>query len=289
LPSCENKFIVAIHTVDVYFEKCLFADLSHLHRQQDLEVDTGGWNIHDITVVSDTRLLVTVCGMEKVMLVDSQTGGTVAQLTLQAGPFRVCMWDNNTAVVSLDRQKVQFINIKGDSLQLGPSFSVNGNVRGVGRSGDRLIVSYVSPPWLEVLATDGRVMHTFSIKAAGRDVFQSPEYIATSTDGMVYVSDAGNSTITQLDMNLRVTRTYSDPILLRPHGIISVSADQVLVCIYDNNRILLLCPSTSVITSILEQQDGIKDPWALTFSPSQRKLYAVPWDGSGRIQVFQQQ
>jgi len=252
-------------------------------------VDTGGNSIHDITVVSDTRLLVPVYWMKKVMLVDSQTGGTVAQLRLQDRPRNVCMWDNNTAVVTLVGRKVQFININGDSLQLGRTFSVNGNVRGVGRSGDRLIVSYLSPPWLEVLAMDGRVMHTFSIKAAGRDVFQSPEYIATSTDGMVYVSDADNSTITQLDMNLRVTRTYSDPMLQRPYGIISVSADQVLVCSNGNDRILLLCPSTGVITSILEQQDGIHRPWALTFSPTQRKLYVVPWDGSGRIQVFQQQ
>jgi len=268
----------------------MFPDLSHLHRQQDLEVDSGGWPIYDITVVSDTRLLVAVYRMKKVMLVDSQTGGTVAQLTLQAHPHRVCMWDNTTAVVTLDGQKVQFININGDSLQFGRSFSVNGYVWGVGRSGDRLIVSYDSPPWLEVLTVDGRVMHTFSNKAAGRDVFKSPLYfIATSTDGMVYVSDAGNSTITQLDVNLRVTRTYSDPMLQGPGGIISVSEDQVLVCSYDNQSILLLCPTTCVITSILGQQDGIQWPVALTFSPSQRKLYVVPDDRSGRIQVFQQQ
>ena len=198
------------------------------------------------------------------------------------------MWDNNTAVVTLYGQKIQFVNVNGDSLKLGPSFSVNGDVWGVGRSGDRLIVSYVSPPGREVLAMDGRVMHTFSIKAAGRDVFQSPEYIATSTDGMVYVSDADNSTITQLDMNLRVTRTYSDPMLQGPCGIISVSADQVLVCSQANHRILLLCPSTGVITSILEQQDGIEKPFALTYSPSQRKLCVVPAGGGGTIQVFQQ-
>jgi len=59
----------------------MFPDLSHLHRQQDLEVDTGGSLI--FTEVSDTRLLLPVNGMNNVMLVDSQTGGTVAQLTLQ--------------------------------------------------------------------------------------------------------------------------------------------------------------------------------------------------------------
>jgi len=271
------------------FSHCvfIFPDLCQLHRQQDLKVDTDGWGIYDITVMSDNRLLVTVNGMKKVMLMDSQTGGTVAQLTLQDYPFTVCMWDNNTAVVTLDGQKVQFISINGDSLKMGKSFSVNGDVCGVGRSGDRLIVMYLSAPWLEVLSMDGRVMHTFSNKAAGRDVFKDPYFITTSTDNMVYVSDADTSTITQLDMNLCVTRTYSDAILQAPCEIISVSTDQVLVCSQANHRILLLCLSTGVITSILEQQDGIKTPRALTYSPSQRKLYVVSDGGAGTIQVFQ--
>ena len=266
----------------------MFPDLCQLHRQQDLKADTGGYGgISDITVVSDTRLLAVVWWGSRVMLVDSQTGGTVAQLTLQANPRRVCMWDNTTAVVTLVGQKVQFININGDSLKMDRSLSVNGNVYGVGRSGDRLVVSYLSPPGLEVLSLDGKVMHTFNNKAAGRDVFKDPYFITISTDGMVYVSDGGNSTITQLDMSLRVTRTYSDAMLHTPRGIISISADQVLVCSYGNHRILLLCPSTGVITSILGQQDGIEKPYALTYSPSQRKLYVVPYDGVGTIQVFQ--
>jgi len=266
----------------------MFQDLCQLHRQQNLKVDTGLWGgIEDITVVSDTRLLAAMWGRSRVMLVDSLTGGTVAQVIPQADPYRVCMWDNNTAVVTLNGRKVQFININGDSLKMGRSFSVDRDVCGVGRSGDRLIVSYESPPGLEVLSMNGRVMHTFSNRAAGRDVFKIPYFITTSTDGMVYVSDEGNSTITQLDMNLCVTRTFSDPMLQAPHGIISVSADQVLVCSHGNHRILLLCPSTGVITSILEQQDGIEKPYALTYSSSQRKLYVVS-GGAKTIQVFQQ-
>jgi len=268
----------------------MVSDLSQLQRQQDLKVDTGdGWSIWDISVVSDTRVLVTVRGEGKVRLVDSQTGGTVAHITLQPDPRRVCMCDNNTAVVTWWwKKKVQFININGDSLTLGQSLSVNGYVRGIARSEEGLVVSYTSSPWLEVLALNGRVLHRFK-PVAGRDVFKWPLFIAASADGMIYVSDWGTSTIKQLDSILRVTKTFSDPMLQEPHGIIHVSADQVLVCSYDNHRILLLCPSTGVITSILDKKDGIVEPWALTFSQSQRKLYVVPNDRSGRSQVFQQQ
>jgi len=221
--------------------------------------------------------------------VNSQTGGTVAQITLKSYPCRVCMFNNIMAIVTLEGKSLQLININGDSLELGRSFSVNGDVWGVARSEDNIVVSYVSHPWLQVLSMDGTVMHTFNTRAAGGDVFKWPSFIATSADGMVYVSDRETSTITQLDSNLHVSRTYSDPILQNPRGIISVSADQELVCSRDNNKILLLCPSTGAITSILGQQDGIKEPWALTYSPSQKKLYVVPNETSGRIQVFQQQ
>jgi len=251
-------------------------------------VYTYGVDIHDISVVSDTRLLVNVWEVRKVMLVDSQTGATVAHITLEHTPSRVCMWDNNTAVVTLwSEKKVQCIDIHGDSLTLGQSLKVNEYVWGIARSEEGLVVSYRSSPWLEVLAVNGSVLHRFK-PAAGRGVFKWPYFIATSADNMVYVSDRGTSTITQLDSNLRVTKTFSDPMLHEPRGIISVSADQVLVCSRGNDRILLLCPSTGVITSILDQQDGIEKPWALTFSPSQRKLYVVP-EESGRVQIFQQQ
>jgi len=201
----------------------------------------------------------------------------------------VCMIDNIRAVVTLEDKSLQFININGDCLELGRSIRVKGNVWGISRSEDRLIVSYVSPPGLEVLSMDGRVIHTFINQAAGVDVFNGPSFISTSADGMIYVSDCNKSTITQLDSNLRVTRTYSDPILQNPFGIICVNADQVLVCSQGSNRIVLLCPSTGAITSLLGQQDGIEKPYALTYSPSQKKLYVVPDKWSGRIQVFQQQ
>jgi len=265
----------------------MFPAFSQLQRQEDIKVNTGGKEIFDIAVVSDTRLLVIVYGIKKVILVNSQTGGTVAQITLKGHPHSVCMFNNIMAVVTL-RLCLQLINIHGDIIQLGRSFSVSGNVSGVARSEDKIVVSYVAPPGLQVLSMDGTVMHTFNTRAVGGYVFKCPLFITTSTDGMVFVSDRAKATVTQLDSNLHVTRTYSDPILQNPQGIISVSADQVLVCSPGNHRILLLCPSTGAITSILGQQDGIKWPRALTYSPSQKKLYVVV-EYLGIIQVFHQQ
>ena len=254
----------------------MFPAFSQLQRQEDIKVNTGGKEIFDIAVVSDTRLLVIVYLNKRVILVNSQTGGTVAKVSLKSNPRSVCMFNNIMAVVTLSDKSLQFININGDILELGRSFRLNGDVCGVARSEDKIVVSYGSPPWLQVLSMDGTIMHTFNTRAAGGDEVKWPVFIATNADGMVYVSDLDKSTFKQLDSNLHVIRTYSDPILQDPRGIICVSADQVLVCSLNNHKILLLCPSTGAMTSILGQQDGIKEPWALTYSPSQKKLYVVP-------------
>jgi len=267
----------------------MFPALSQLQRQEDIKVDAGDWSIFDIAVVSDTRLLVIVYLNKRVILVNSQTGGTVAKVSLKSNPRSVCMFNNIMAVVTLSDESLQLITINGDSLYLGRSLRLNGNVWGVARSEDKIVVSYELPPGLQVLSMDGTVMHTFNTRTAEGDLFKCPWFIGTSADGMVFVSDSNKSTITQLDSNLQVIGTYSDPILQDPRGIICVSADQVLVCSRDNHRILLLCPSTGAITSILDQQGGIKEPRALTYSPSQKKLFVVPTERSGRVQVFQQQ
>jgi len=267
----------------------MFPAYSQLQKQQDIKVDTDDERIFDIAVVSDTRLLVIVKSKKRVILVNSQTGGTVAKITLKCFPRRVCMFNNIMAVITLGDKNLMFININSDSLELGRSLRLNGDVWGVAGSQDTIIVSYAAPPWLQVLSMDGRVMHTFVNQGVERVMFKRPFFITTSADGMVYVSDKDTSTVTQLGSNLHVIKTYSDPILQYPRKIISVSADQVLVCSRGNDRILLLCPSKGTITSILGQQDGIKKPRALTYSPSQKKLYVVPDENSGRIQVFQQQ
>jgi len=245
--------------------------------------------MYDITMMSDTRLLATVNTAKKVMLVDSQAGRTVDQISLKNYPRGVCIWDNNTAAVTLMKNKVQLININDNSLTLGNFLNANGDVWGIARSNDRLVVSYSSPPWLKTLSIEGKVINRYDYKKPGGNVFEKPNFIATNTDGMVFVSDLGKSTITQLDCNLLVTSTYPDPILQRSRGIISFSADHVLVCIQGDHRILKLCTSTGAISSLLQEEDGIEDPYALTYSSSQRKLYVVPYGRSGRIQIFQQQ
>ena len=120
--------------------------------------------MYDITMMSDTRLLATVNTAKNVVLVDSQAGRTVDQISLKNYPRGVCIWDNNTAAVTLMKNKVQLININDNSLTLGNFLNANGDVWGIARSNDRLVVSYSSPPWLKTLSIEGRVMNRYDYK-----------------------------------------------------------------------------------------------------------------------------
>ena len=153
-------------------------------------------------MVSDIRLLIIVNSNQRVIVVNSHSGSTVAKVTLNSNPCRVCMFNNIMAAVTLRDTSLQFININDDSIELGRSFSLEGEVCAVARSEDKIVVSFVPHHWLQVLSIDGTVMHTFNTRTAGEDVFKRLSLIAASADGMFYVSDGGTSTITQLGSNL---------------------------------------------------------------------------------------
>jgi len=265
------------------------ADESSLRRQPPIDVNIGVYNIKDITVVSDARFLATcaLSGLGKLLLVDSEVKKNVAEIQLPGHtPQRICMIDDTTAVVSLGNNKqILFVNIKDDVLVLGKLLSVNGNVFGIAAHANRLVVSYNNPPRIEMMSRNGNVLHCLDNHTAGRDVMKDPHFIASSDYGMLYVTDWELATVTLLDSTLRVVRTFTDPLLQGPCGIVSVSSKEVLVNSWGNSKILLLCPSTGTCTSILQERDGIQKPYALGYSKSQKKVF-VQGDNTGNIQVF---
>jgi len=168
------------------------ADESSLRRQPPIDVNIGVYNIKDITVVSETRFLATFdcVFVGKLVLVDSEVRTNVAEIPMPGKPHRLCMWDDNTAVVSLgDKKQIQFVNIKNDVLVLGKLLSVNGNVFGIAACANRLVVSYSNPPRIEMMSRDGHVLHGLDNYTAGRDVMKDPHFIASSDYGMLYVTD----------------------------------------------------------------------------------------------------
>ena len=261
-----------------------------LSRERDLQVISpgeGGIEIFDIAVVSSSRVLVTEYTNSTVRLLDSQGGKVVSKLPLSSRPIRVCLLrDGRAAVTLLDQKRIQFIRVDGDTLSLDESIDVNGDVIGIAVSNNHLILSYNYTGRLEKITMEGRVTHQLHKHTAGRELFKYPEFITSSHDGNIFITDHGTNTISQLDQNLQVVQTFTSPMLKFPVGIVTVSNTQLLVAGNDSHNILMLDTTTGSMTSLLGQTEGIQLPYALGWCPVSRKLYVGFSGGKTTINVY---
>jgi len=252
-------------------------------KRQDLKLWSGDDYIDDISVVSSDYILLCFYLNENVKLVNIRDGGVLSEVSVTsswANIFssymrkRLFLIRKDQAAVAFSN-KVQFITIQGQSITLGTVLKLNHDPRGVSMCGESaLVVLYDTAPWLDVISPDGSVRHQFC-QTGATSHFKYPNYLTTSVDGYVYVSDWGTNSITKLDSSLQVLQTFSNRMLSWPHGIISISSDQVLVCSYKNDRIVLLNTRTGKSSILLGPQDGIQRPMSLSYCPEQEKLYVT--------------
>ena len=257
-----------------------------LQRQQDLQVDSQVCNINDIAVVSPTEMLICDYFESKVKLVDSTAGGVVASVTVPGLPRRICLLSKGMVAVSLYGMKVQFIKVGHGSLTLNKVLEVDKNIYGITTLDTYLVTSSADPPCVVMMSMDGKVMHTLDNQKAGRELFKQPFFLTSSRNGYIYVTDWKTNAVTKLDNKLNVLMTYTDPSLQAIKGITSISRDQLLVCSRGNTSIVLLNPRTGNTNILLGEQDGLKNPYALTYCHTQRKLFVAPCDDTTHIQVY---
>jgi len=212
---------------------------------------------------------------ESIQLVDSRTGSTLSEVSTQGlGLWGICMVGRElVAVTHPGHNKLQLVHVRGGRLTPGTVLDVKAACWGVAGSGDNVVVSYGSPPWLEVMDTDGRVLHQYQDPGAAH-TFKWPNFLTTSNDGFIYVADSKLYTITKLDSSLKVLQTFSDPHLEGPKGITLVGDGQLLVCSWWKDSIVHVDVNSGKMATILGEEDGIVRPRSLAYCPQQRKLFA---------------
>jgi len=190
------------------------------------------------------------------------------------------------AAVSMSDNKVQLVHVRGGRLTLGTVLDVKAECWGVATSGDNVVVSYDSPPWLEVMSTDGRVLRRFK-ESGTAQTFKFPQFLTTSSDGFIYAADRDVHAIIKLDSSLNLLQTFSDPQLGLPCGLTSVNSDSLLACNYTNDSIVHVNVNSGKVTTILGREDGIVKPLSLAYCPQQRKLFVCTFFRTDSIQVYQ--
>ena len=264
------------------------SDLSGVkfRRLPALKVFTEPCDIYDIVMVPPNSLLLSNWTKKSIQLVDSRTVSTLSEVS-GIPPVGICMVGRELAAVTSGcSNQVQLVHVRGGRLTSGTVLGVKASCLGVAGSGDNVVVSYNSPPWLEVMDTDGRVLHQFQDPGAAH-TFKSPDFLTTSNDGFVYVADFNLHTITKLDSWLKVLNTFSDPQLGSPKGITSVGDGQLLVCSLWKDSIVHVDVNSGKMTNILGGEDGIVMPWSLAYCPQQHKLFVCTENETDSIQVYQ--
>ena len=261
---------------------------------EPLDINTEYGYIIDMALVAHNRLLL--CALNNVLLVDSQKNKVKFKLNLfSSHPTSVCMINNECAAVTtvtVDNNEVQYITIKGDTLELGEKVRVNvrGNIKGICAMDDNLAVSYVYSPAVVLFTKKG--IKWIDNDSAGRKIFIMPWYLTASHDyEHIFVSDHETNTITMLNLDLQVLKTFSDRNLLNfPRGL-TMWNEKVLVCVWASNSIVLLDPSSGQMSTILDKKDGVEWPGVLAFCDQTRTLFITPFfrNKNSSIQRYQLQ
>jgi len=280
-------FIYTGTPTDIPTNKSTVLTSSRLKRQNGIRLKAC--DIRDIAVVSQDTLLVVNLSRGMVQLVSSMTGKVLSQLALEGEPRRVCLVGRDRAAVTIGwLQMVQLITIKGNTLVKDEVLKVSDDVYGIANSGDNLVVTYIHTrqPWLEVISMDGTVMNRFN-NTGKSHVFQKPLFIASSSDGTIWITDGENNTITKMDAGLNILQTFASPLLKGPSGITAVTGDQVLVCSSRTDSLVLLQPSTNTVSTLLGKDNGIEEPHCLTYCPQEKKIFVATAGEITNIHVFQ--
>ena len=230
-------------------------------------------------------LLVSNNSKDCVQLLDCLKGEVESEVQLRDRPYRLCMTDRNTAAVNMGYTEIQMIMVKNKTLAKGRELDVEKNLYALTSSRNSIVVSFVSRPWLEVIAMDGKVLQQFD-KSRESQPFKRPFFMCTTPGGSVFISDCGTNTISKVDESLKLLQTFTSPLLQEPHGITAVTEDEILVCSYRNHSIVLLKPSNNSMFTLLEKDDGIEEPNTLTYCPDLKKVY-VAQSNTDTIKVYQ--
>ncbi|XP_052779620.1 uncharacterized protein LOC128216932 [Mya arenaria] len=269
-------------------KKAHFKDSADLSRakfisQPDISVktldNTIDCRLTCVTLLAGERLLLSDCHNRSLKLVDTKNNKVVSQVKLPGQPWDLCLLPGDKAAATLpSKKKIQVVFTQGN-VTLQNVVKVDGECRGIDFCGDNLIVSFILPGKVVMMDMKGKVKKSVYKDSSGKPLFQDPEYLTVTrenqTPPVIYVSDRDTHTITKLSISLEVLQSYQDPILKSPRGLAPVGDNQLLVCGWGSNSILLLDTLTGKITQLLGKEEGIEWPRSVAYCPLRKMVFVT--------------
>ncbi|XP_052811279.1 uncharacterized protein LOC128238961 [Mya arenaria] len=238
--------------------------------------DTKNCRLKDIILLSRDRLLLTDYTKDTLKLVDLKTSSIISEVCLPGRPLGMCHIAGDMVAVCVTHS-IQFLET-GGQLFLGKNIKVDDDCCDVGYHNDSLISAFKSGK-VQKMNMEGKVLKKVSNSWFSSSPFKDLGYLKVVSKGLtaaIYVSDLSMHTITQLDMDLNILKTFQDPALRRPVGITAVG-NQLIICGLASNNIMCLDLPSGKMTQLLGKMEEIALPRCVCYSQQQNKMYVTVW------------
>ena len=128
---------------------------------------------------------------------------------------------------------------------------------------------------------EGRVIQTIQTDTSGRTLFTQPRYVAFSTvNNVIYVSDFDNSSLTCMLQSGSIQWVYKDGQLKGAAGLAIGDGGCIYLCSYRTHAIHVVSQDGVQLAIIPPSVSGVKLPYAVCYSSSQRTLYVSSYNNN---------
>ena len=208
-------------------------------------------------------LLLTDINNQSVKLVDPVSGKLLDQLQLPDQPWRLWLLPGDRAAVTIPaKSTIQTISVANKKLVRQDVINIKGKCCGIDSIKDYFVIGFNDPAKVALVDHQGKIYKAISKDSQGKELFKYPGYICVTTEStrkVMYVSDKGTKTITQLSEDLQVLQSFTDPALGIPYDLASVGGGQLLVVNGGSPSTLsVLDVTTGQFTRLLGQEEKLR-------------------------------
>ena len=185
------------------------------------------------------------------------------------------MSDDEVAV-ALNSKSVQFVSVR-KSLTVGQSFKVNFQPEGIAHNARKLYLTGSRPARVVAYSNTGLLLKTIELDASCQLLLSWPHHLIISEDPTALMVAHEGKGIVMSDLKGYRMSCFSDPELKQPYGICNGMNGTMFVAGKKSNNIVQFNSKGDKLGVILQEKDGIHDPYSVCWDRvNSRLLVAMP-------------
>ncbi|XP_060554678.1 uncharacterized protein LOC132715658 [Ruditapes philippinarum] len=240
--------------------------------------------ISNMLLLSSDALLCIDRGNNSIKMVDLKQKCISSQILLKSWPWDITFAATDQIAVTLPGiGKICFLSVKDKKLTPIREIQVSGECRGIAHYQNTLVVSFVSPPKLQILTLDGEVVRNITAGTLGW-----PGCVEVNVCGSsFFVSDLHKSSLMKFSFDGKLLATYQDESFKYPRSLTVCEDGSVLVCSSRNNTLHLVSQDCRKLKILSIEKDRLNWLQSVCFNDVTSTLYVSNHSGNS-ILVYKQ-